>query len=34
MYPDRWERIQADLLVLETIPVKELAAESAGASSP
>ncbi len=33
MYPDRWERIQADLLVLETIPVKEPAAESAGASS-
>ncbi len=33
MYPDRWERIQADLLVLETIPVKERAAESASASS-
>jgi hypothetical protein len=33
MYPDRWERIQADLLVLESMPVKEQAAESASVSS-
>jgi hypothetical protein len=32
MYPDRWERIQADLLVLEKIPVKESSIERAGVS--
>jgi hypothetical protein len=34
MYPDRWERIQADLLVLESMPVNEQAAEAASVSSP
>ncbi len=32
MYPDRWERIQADLLVLEKTPVKESSIERAGVS--
>lgn len=32
MYADRWARIQADLVVLETIPVRESSIEKAGIS--